>query len=163
MDTILGPGKGIWGFQSNCSFSTVIWLANHRHHCLLYKLNHCLAPAQPCWPIRSEICISAAVGARPQSQPNQGNGPNSPDTLSLREVGSGHETTLPYNWTCCWSHNTCTFSLKQMNGNHFWGKSKMGIQMYTYMKVALWALSNGACNAIVDKTTAKPHPPKPSP
>ena len=32
-----------------------------QRHCLLYKLNHRPAPVQPCWPIRSEICISTAV------------------------------------------------------------------------------------------------------
>ena len=36
LDTILGPGKGIWVLQWDCSFSAVIWFANHRNakcHC----------------------------------------------------------------------------------------------------------------------------------
>ena len=57
MATVFGPGKGMWAFQSDCSFSTVIWLTN----CRMYKLNRCPAPVQPCWPTRSEICISIAV------------------------------------------------------------------------------------------------------
>ena len=67
MDTILGPGKGIWAFQSDCSFSTVIWLTNRRHHCLLHcwiaslplrsladQSDQRFALAQVCWRMRSE-------------------------------------------------------------------------------------------------------------
>ena len=53
--------EGIWAIQSDFRFSTIICFTNHRHHCLLYKLNCWLAPTQPCWPIRSEICFSTAV------------------------------------------------------------------------------------------------------
>ena len=66
LDTILGPGKGIWAFQWDCSFSTVIWHANHRNaicHYLLYKFESAAHAMQHCWPIRSKVCFSTAVAA----------------------------------------------------------------------------------------------------
>ena len=97
MDTIiLGPGKGIWAFQSNCSFSTVIWLANRRNVTALL-LNCRPAPAQPCWPIRSEICFSTGVSPRVlRASQIEETVRKSPDPFSSRdrEVGSGHKTSL---------------------------------------------------------------------
>ena len=98
LDTMLGPGKGIWALQWDCSFSRVIWLTycrNEEHHCLLYKFQSS-AHAQPRpWPIRSEVCFTTTVSARTHQamQPNQGNSPNSPDPFPLFGVGSGHETS----------------------------------------------------------------------
>ena len=71
LDTILGPGKGIWTFQC---FIAVIWLANHRNamcHHLLCKFKSS-ARAHAALLTNQTICFSITFSACPLSRPNQG-------------------------------------------------------------------------------------------
>jgi hypothetical protein len=71
LDTILGPGKGIWALQWDCSFSVVIWLANRRNakrYCQLYKFESSAHARSRPWPIRSKV-VSALQCRRAPTEP----------------------------------------------------------------------------------------------
>ena len=94
LDIILGPGKGIWALQWDCSFSAVIWPANHRNakrHCLLYKFESSARARRAQAALLTNqiqgLFRHNSCGARALSRPNQENGPNSPDPFSLAEGG----------------------------------------------------------------------------
>ena len=60
---------GTCAYQSDRSFSSVIWLANRKRHWLLYKF---VSPTRRCWPIRSELCSCRPmhqVLAKPRKRP----------------------------------------------------------------------------------------------
>ena len=86
----LGPGKGIWEFQCDCSFSVVIRLADCRNvtrHYLQYKFELARAHASLLTDQIQGLFQYTNGGTRPLSRPNQENGPNSPDPFSLAEGG----------------------------------------------------------------------------
>ena len=93
LDTILGPGKGIWVLQWDCSFSVVIWLTNHRNtkcHCLLYEFESS-AHAQPRpGSIRSKVYFTTSVSASAHWAAQ------TKETVQIHRtplrMGSGHET-----------------------------------------------------------------------
>ena len=87
----LGPGKGIWAFQSDCSFNAVIWLANRRNatrHYLRYKFESSAGVHAALLTNQIQGLFQySSSGARPLSRLNQENSPNSPDPFSLAEGG----------------------------------------------------------------------------
>ena len=96
LDTILGQGKGIWAVQWDCSFSTVIWLANHRNEkCiyLLYKFE-LSARAHPALLTKVYFITAVSVHAHRTSQTKETVEIYQTSFPSMR-VRSGHKTTAP--------------------------------------------------------------------
>ena len=115
-------GKRVWGLasiflvvhrqqssfqinQSDHSFRTATWLANHRDVSAPLLLVQVWIAHTPYWPIRSKVWFTSAVSVHISRDGQSKQAFTSPQTLSLLKVGSGNKTTWPAGQITCKCHN----------------------------------------------------------